>query len=179
MKHFLLCGHGGAYNHGAEAIVKTTIALIREKYPDAHIALSSHFPEQDREFSIDADEFFASNAVAWAKEKSAPASKKAELAREMYADALGSITADTTLLSVGGDNYCYNNWHRLAVFQERAAQVGAKSILWSCSVEPSEITPEMVRVLNSHTHIISRESHTFTPCVTTRSLNAIPRSVSG
>lgn len=45
MKKYLLYGHGGAYNHGAEAIVRSTVALIREREPEAHILLSTHFPE--------------------------------------------------------------------------------------------------------------------------------------
>jgi hypothetical protein len=59
MKRFLLYGHSGSYNHGSEAIAKTTIAVICEKYPDSEIILSSHFPEQDREFGVCADRIIA------------------------------------------------------------------------------------------------------------------------
>lgn len=161
MKRFLLYGHGGSYNHGAEAIVKTTIKLIREKYPDAWVGLSSHFPEQDRKFNVDADEFFAPVPDIWAAERRADSIiEKKRLAREMYASALNAVTPDTVLLSVGGDNFCYPNWHRLAVFQEEAERQNAKSILWGCSVEPLLITPEMADVLSSYTHILARESIT-------------------
>lgn len=162
MKRFLLYGHGGAYNHGAEAIVKTTIRLIREKYSNAHVMLSSHFPEQDREFMIDADEIFAPDMELWKAEKRAAfPDEKEKLARLMYADALNAVTPNTILLSVGGDNFCYHNWHRLAVFQQEAARRNAKSILWGCSVELSAITPEMIGVLNSYTCILARESRTY------------------
>lgn len=162
MKKFLLYGHGGSYNHGAEAIVKTTIAMIRKHYDNAYIAVSSHFPEQDMEYDIDADEFFAPNINAWAKEKSAGYEHEKEiLAREMYAPALQFISNETTCLSVGGDNFCYPNWHRLAVFQQEVLRKKAKSILWGCSVEPSAITAEMGAVLDSYTHILARESRTY------------------
>lgn len=162
MKRFLIYGHSGAYNHGAEALVKTTIARIRAKHADAEILLSSHFPAQDRECGIEADALIGPDPDAWEQEKCALAAEdKTALARQMYAAALQEITPDTTLLSVGGDNYCYNNWHRLAVFQERAGQQGAKSILWGASIEPSAITAEMTAVLNTHTHILVRESITF------------------
>lgn len=162
MKRFLLYGHGGAYNHGAEAIVKTTIKLIREKYDNAYIILSSHFPEQDREFKIDADEILAPNMEFWQAEKSAILhDEKEAFAREMYSEAISAITPDTVLLSIGGDNFCYPNWHRLTVFQQEAVRKNSKSILWGCSVEPSAITPKMVSVLNSYTYVLTRESRTY------------------
>jgi polysaccharide pyruvyl transferase WcaK-like protein len=161
MAKFLLYGHGGSYNHGAEAIVKCTIRRLREKYPNAYIILSSNFPEQDREFGVNTDEIIGPDMAAWTAEKSAPSEQKETLARAMYADALASVTPDTTLLSVGGDNFCYPNWHRLAVFQQEAVQKNAKSILWGCSVEPSALTPEMADVLGSYTHILARESRTY------------------
>jgi polysaccharide pyruvyl transferase WcaK-like protein len=163
IKRFLLYGHGGSYNHGAEAIVKTTIGMIRKKYGnDAYIAISSHFPEQDKEYLIDADEFFSPTLKTWEKEKLASSKNEIEqLARDMYAAALNFISPDTVCLSVGGDNFCYPNWHRLAVFQQEAVQKNAKSILWGCSIEPSAITSEMEVVLKSYTHILARESKTY------------------
>ena len=161
MKRFLLYGHGGSYNHGAEAIVKCTIRELRNRCSDAHIVLSSNFPEQDREFGVNADEIIGPDLAVWAIEKAAPPEEKESLARKMYAEALVSITPDTMLLSIGGDNYCYPNWHRLAVFQKEAARLGARSILWSASVEPAAITPEMLEVLNTYDEITAREGLTY------------------
>lgn len=162
MRRFLLYAHGGAANHGSEAIVKMTIDLLRKAYPDAWVGISTHFPEQDVAYGIKADKLIAPNATAWELEKKAfEQEEKYRLAREMYADALAEITPDTVLLSVGGDNYCYGNWHRLAVFQEKAKECGAKSILWGASIEPDHITEEMVEVLNTYSCIIARESMTF------------------
>jgi polysaccharide pyruvyl transferase WcaK-like protein len=79
----------------------------------------------------------------------------------MYADALSFITPDTVLYSVGGDNFCYPNWHRLAVFQDEAVKQGARSVLWSASVEPASITPTMLEVLNTYDLITARESVTY------------------
>ena len=159
---FLLYAHSGSYNHGSEAIIYCTINLIRKKYPNAWIGVSTHFPEWDKEFMVQADEFFEPDVEIWNKEKKEqdPVVKK-ELAKEMYAKALETITKDTVLLSVGGDNYCYGNWHRLEVFQEKAVSEGAKSILWGASIEPSAITKEMVCVLNSYDIILARESITY------------------
>ena len=51
MKKLLLYGHGGAYNHGAEAILRSSISILRQA--DCPILLSTHFPVQDQEFGLD------------------------------------------------------------------------------------------------------------------------------
>jgi polysaccharide pyruvyl transferase WcaK-like protein len=159
MPHFLLYGHGGSFNHGAEAIVRTTAAAIRAKYPHAHITLSSHFPEQDNQFALPVDEIIAHNVVIGEKEKQAQDPKiKKLLAAQMYASALERITHDTTCIAVGGDNFCYPNWYRQSVFQERAAIVGAQSILWGASLEPRLISPDMLATLRTYTRILVRET---------------------
>lgn len=162
MKKFLLYAHGGCSNHGAEAIIQSTIQCIRKKYSDAWIGISTHFPEQDLRCGIQADCLIPPDYEVWEMEKKERnEERKKQLAKEMYAEALRCIDGDMTLLSVGGDNYCYGNWHRLAVFQEAADACGAKSILWGASIEPSAITPTMVKTLNSYTTILARDSLTY------------------
>ena len=56
MKHYLFYGHGGAYNHGAEASLICGIKLLRALSPGCRITVSSHFPKQDIEFKLPADE---------------------------------------------------------------------------------------------------------------------------
>ena len=148
MKHYLLYAHGGAYNHGSEASVKCDIELLRKISPDCKITLSTHFPEQDKQFNIPADEIIGRNPNGITNE-------------EMYADTINCITSETICLSVGGDCYCYPNWQRYAAIHNAAISKGAKSILWSCSVEPSMIDEEMLDVFRTHTLICARESVSF------------------
>lgn len=148
MTHYLLYAHGGAYNHGSEASVKCDIEFLRRISPDCRITLSSHFPDQDKEFEIDADEIIGRNMDGKTNE-------------EIYAETINCITPDTICLSVGGDNYCYPNWQRYATVHYAAIKRGAKSILWSCSLEPSMIDNEMLEVLRTHHLIAVRESLTY------------------
>lgn len=128
--------------------MKCDIRLLRKISPGCRITLSSHFPEQDRQFGIDADEIIGRDMNGKAPE-------------EIYAETISRITPDTVCLSVGGDCYCYPNWQRYAAIHNIAIKRGAKSILWSCSLEPSMIDNEMKEVLRSHTLICARESVTF------------------
>ena len=148
MKHYLLYGHGGAYNHGSEAAVRCTIRMLRRVHPGCHITLSSHFPDQDRHFNIDADEIVGRDLNGRTNE-------------EVYSETIHRITPETTCLSVGGDNYCYPNWQRYAAIHYAALERGAKSVLWSCSIEPSMLNEEMLAALRTHHLITVREDISF------------------
>ena len=147
MKHYLFYGHGGSYNHGAEASLICGIKLLRELSPGCRITVSSHFPEQDIEFNLPADEIIGRDLTGKTNE-------------EIYKATIDRITPDTVCISAGGDNYCYNNWERYATIHKAALEKGAKSILWSCSLEPSMIDDKMLEVLKTHHLITARESIT-------------------
>ncbi len=145
MKHYLLYAHGGAYNHGSEASVKCDIALLRKLSPGCKITLSSHFPEQDIQYGLDADEIIGRNMSGKTNE-------------EIYRETIDKITSETVCLSVGGDVYCYPNWQRYATVHNAAIEKGAKSILWSCSLEPKMFDEEMLSAFRTHDAIVVRES---------------------
>lgn len=147
-QHYLLYGHGGSFNHGGEALARTTISLLRQKSPECRITLSTHFPEQDRIFNIDVDEFIQRNMDGHNNE-------------EVYAATLERITPDSICIHLGGDNYCYHNWQRYAAIHYRAIERGAKSVLWSCSIDPVSIDEEMLRALRTHHLIAAREQITY------------------
>ncbi|MBE6752154.1 MAG: polysaccharide pyruvyl transferase family protein [Ruminococcaceae bacterium] len=147
MKHYLFYGHGGAYNHGSEASLICGIKLLRELEPNCKITVSSHFPEQDVEFNLPADEIVGRDLNGTTNE-------------EIYKPTIDKITPETVCISAGGDNYCYNNWERYALIHKKAIEKGAKSILWSCSLEPSMIDEKMLEVLKTHHLITARESFT-------------------
>lgn len=162
MKRYLLYGHGGAYNHGAEAIVRTTVELIRQKDSQAEILLSTHFPEQDREFGLDKLAHLLPADLSFVPEEKVQKDYRSRclVARKIYRDALARIDADTICVAIGGDNYCYPNWHRQSVFHDTAKERGARSILWGCSIQPESIDERMEAVLRGHDHIYVRESLT-------------------
>ena len=47
MKRFLLVGYGGFYNRGCEAIVRGTLRIVRDAFPDNKIMLRSHSCRDD------------------------------------------------------------------------------------------------------------------------------------
>lgn len=156
---FLLYGHGGAYNHGAEAIVRSTVKLIKAVEPDSEIMLSTHFKNQDLKFEMPVDSYCERNMEYVELDKNSRGKGKYD--KLIYKQTLDNISPDTVCLSIGGDNYCYPNWRRWKVIHEKAVKEGARSILWSCSIEPSMLCDEMLDTLRTHSLITARESITY------------------
>lgn len=146
--NFILYGHGGSYNHGAEAIVRCTIELLRHEFPGCNIVHSSYFPEQDIKVGIPVDEIIGRNLDA-------------KIQKDILRPIIKRITPNSVCLHLGGDNYCYDNWERYFEVHKQALAVGAKSILWSCSVEPSLVDNKLFEVLRTHHLITARENVTY------------------
>lgn len=161
MKKLLLYGHGGAYNHGAEAILRASLPMFRKM--NVPVLLSTHFPEQDREFGLDqlVDRLIPADLSLVPEEKAADSFVgKERAAAQIYRDALEEIDSATVCIGVGGDNYCYPNWHRQSIFHRIAKERGGQSVLWGCSIQAEMIDGQMADVLGGHDHIFSRESLT-------------------
>lgn len=161
MKKLLLYGHGGAYNHGAEAIIRSSVPVFRQA--GCPILLSTHFPAQDKEFGLDklVDRLIPADFTHVPREAAAETFEERErVAEVIYREALAEIDRDTVCIAIGGDNYCYPNWHRQSVFHHTAKRQGGTSILWGCSIQPEMIDGRMERVLREHDHIYARESLT-------------------
>lgn len=162
MKKILLYGHGGAYNHGAEAIVRSSVPIFRNA--NCPILLSTHFPEQDRAFGLDklVDRLIPADFSLVSQERKAITfEEKSQIARSIYKEALSEIDKETICIGIGGDNYCYPNWHRQSIFHQRAKEMHGKSVLWGCSIQPEMIDEHMTEVLQNHDRIYARESLTL------------------
>lgn len=156
---YVLYGYGGAYNHGGEAIVRCTCDLIRKHDKDAFIALGTHFMEQDVEFNLPVDKYCQRDLFYLQKEKDENVpGKYTDL---IYKEVIDEICEGDIVLAVGGDNYCYDNWRKWIVIHDAARSKGAKTILWSCSIEPKMIDKGMINHLKSFDLITARESITY------------------
>lgn len=45
--HFLLIGHEGSHNRGCEALVRTTVSILKEEFPESYFTVASMYPEHD------------------------------------------------------------------------------------------------------------------------------------
>ncbi len=159
MKKILLYGFGGSYNHGGEAIVVCTIEYLRNKYPGCFIYLSTHFKDQDKEFNILADCLIERDISYVVREKEENCPGKYD--KQIYADTLNVIEPGMECYSIGGDNYCYENWHRWKTIHDEIISKGATDTLWSCSIDKEYLSDDLITHLSTFNRITAREQLTF------------------
>jgi len=65
-------------------------------------------------------------------------------------------------ISVGGDNYCYDDHDWLMVLNRKARKQNVKTVLWGCSVEPKILKDEeVIEDMKQYSLIMPRESITY------------------
>jgi colanic acid/amylovoran biosynthesis protein len=165
----LLYFHGGSLNRGCEAIIRSTVKLIRDKYPNVNLSLASLDPESDVGLkSIDAIydvrpvdvsinslsgiisifkiKFFKDETYYWKKSNH---------------KLLSLIPDFDVFLSVGGDNYCYGEQPSIYVIDKEIKKNGKKLLLWGASIGEEDLSPAKLVDLKQFDLLLLRESLTY------------------
>ncbi len=158
--------HNGSGNHGCEAIVRSTYALLRDL---DNLILFSERPDEDRLYMPDVpiNRLSPKNEISRFSIQHMRAAFAKHVNRDQ--DAFARITFDPLVksckngvyLSIGGDLYCYDKPTYLFNVHRYVKEVGAKSVLWGCSVDPELIDHEMEVDLASYDLICARESISY------------------
>lgn len=167
---FFLYGHNGSGNHGCEAIVRATTKILKNTYDNAEVKLASNGVNEDRLYGLDkivevVDEKTSSNKLsipfinAYFTYKVLKNGLKLE--KLPYRKNFNNLDKQTIALSIGGDNYCYPGWERFKMLNNMLQDNNIKTVLWGCSVEPSNINDEMAEDLRKYNLIITRETLTL------------------
>src|SRR5215469_1882404 len=147
MTKILLIGHFGFTNLGCEAIVRTTVEIIRKHVPDAWITLISRTAKYDRAViernRIRVDEILSSAGKiprftpGWAIQALSRRLLKPGMSHYDYTH--WSLYRNHDLVvSIGGDNLCDRGGltHRCFESLKNAKRAGAKTIIWGASIGP-------------------------------------------
>ncbi len=160
--------HAGSKNHGCEAIVNSLCAILDM---DPKPVLISYRAEEDMEYSLPGmctvlgeksfndHKFFHILYYIYRKLTKDDES----FIRFRYSKILKGKTKYPVAVSIGGDNYCYDEMLNDLFLTNRAFNtVGTKTILLGCSIEPSLLSKkEIVEDLSRYYAIIARESLTY------------------
>lgn len=170
MKHYILYYHGGSCNHGCEALVRTTAELL--DYKNNKITLASFRPEDDFKYGIeqfcDIHKMYELKDVSRWNPKWLKAYADFKFGNKPNAvddllilEALGAKKGDIAL-SIGGDNYCYNDTQGLIRANELFRRNGIKTVLWGCSIEPELLDdPVIADDISKFDLITARESISY------------------
>lgn len=160
--------HAGADNHGCEAIVRSTVKILGNK----DYALITKAPDSDKAFGLDKlaeivkepkCEVKRDSLVGYYLRLKSRIGKIKDYDVNALVYSYGKLADKSSIyLSVGGDNYCYNG----IIGEMRAAlkvigAIGAKSLLWGCSIDKAFLDDAVLRDLRTYSAITARESVTM------------------
>lgn len=170
MKKIYLYAHGGSGNHGCEAIVRSTIKVIKDLGFDKIILLSSN-PEEDKLYGVDQIcevrkdiQSYSKFSMEFLKAYLALKVKKdyIPLDKMSYRQAIADMQPGDIALSIGGDNYCYADVNKYVMLHSLMKEKGAKTVLWGCSVEPALLeNKEIAEDLSKYDLITARETISY------------------
>ncbi len=158
--------HGGSANHGCEAIVRSTDAIL-----DRPLTLWSTAPEEDRKYGLDRIVDLRWDVQSTVKKGSVEYFRCAlehkllgsdyRFMKAFHKTFLNEVRPGDICMSIGGDNYCYSGVEDLGYYNRMLKSRGAKTVLWGCSVDPTVLTPEVVKDLSRYDLITVRESLSY------------------
>ena len=164
----VLYSHGGSGNHGCEALVRSTYAVLKNVSERMHIELISGSVEEDKSYLGELcplrelipgrrnPDFLRAYLDFRIK------GRKVSLDTYPYWPIIRSLSKDTVALSIGGDNYCYGNSDYYAELNRMFRRKGYKTVLWGCSVSRESLNEKaVVDDLKSYSLITARESLTY------------------
>lgn len=170
MKQAVLCGHTGSYNHGCEAIIRSTADILGMN--NINVSVASSAIEQDEKYGL--DKLYRFIEYRSYNSKFSPIRMyngmmkklfKNEYPEQRYVqkDVFRAVKQSDAAIVVGGDTYCYNRSACVIPYNvnKYANKIGHPSILWSCSVGKENIDKEMADDLSKYTMIFPRETETY------------------
>jgi polysaccharide pyruvyl transferase WcaK-like protein len=167
--------HGGSKNHGCEAIVRATKKIL-----NADLTLYSSIPSEDIEYGLNdvvdvcLDEEKSINKYSLDYFQAAISHKIRHddykyicLSHNVF---FNKVKRNDICLSIGGDNYCYKGRDILGYYNKQLHQKGAKTVLWGCSFDPKDMTPEIAKDIALYDLIVTRE------CISYETLKAVNKN---
>ena len=169
MTRIYIHSNGDAANHGCEAIIRTTYNMLK---PIAgEIGYPTYNITNDKKYGIDKlvtlipckRPIIQYRSVRYFYNRLLSKINFDKYAASLYQDLLTNSSNYDVALSVGGDNYCYQqSYLRLAYINRTLKRTGLKSILWGASIEPTLLRIKSVREdLKKYDALFVRESETY------------------
>lgn len=160
MKKIYLCGHTGSENRGCEAIVASTVEVLK-KSGISDIALYSFNIEVDKRMGLDKKieiipypkKSFLKRAYLYIKKK--VLKDKTSCFKYLYKNF---PKKEAIFFNIGGDTYCYSTPYISYSLNQYASKNDVTNVFWGCSVDEKALNnSRMKKDLNQYSHIFVRE----------------------
>lgn len=168
----VLYGHTGSNNRGCEAIVRSTVKLLKNEGIISDIA--TYRAGDDVRAGIDAlgdlIEYRSYNGKQSLTRVVNGIMKKVfhyEYPYERYVqqDVFRAIKSYGSAVVIGGDTYCHCYGRKSCVpsynLLKYARKIDAKTFMWSCSIGREDLDPEKISYLKQYDMIFPREGLTY------------------
>jgi len=170
MNKITLYGHSGSYNHGCEALVRSTVKIL--KFHDINVPIILGTERKNEDQNMNLDKVVDGWAVLKEVKRYSFIYFKNKILKHIFdsqailkfknSEIVENIDESTVAISIGGDNYCYSYPHNLIYLNKTAKNKNAKTVLWGCSLEPTLLEHnEIVADLKRYDLITPRESITY------------------
>lgn len=173
----LFVGHGGCYNHGCEAIVRSTLLMLKKEYSDLQVVLASFDPEGDAKVDFgfqvkvipgQSNRLWQKGTLDWFLAKFYRRLSPIGELELIYAPLKAEMKNADVVVSVGGDNYTEDYGDvslRMYLDLNRFVKHhGKKLVVWGASIGPfkdNEKLTGIIKDLNLADLITVREEHSF------------------
>jgi colanic acid/amylovoran biosynthesis protein len=160
---FLLYGIGGLYNYGCEAVVRGTLSILRQEWPNCRIRYASRRPRQEARVLADcAVEVVDGRRPGWVR-KLGGGMERIGFRYPLGPQLIELIKRSDCVLSIGGDLYTLpptfserSRFHSFLVdFGEKVMKLGKAFVVWGASIGPFESWPAARRAYRHHLQRVS------------------------
>ena len=153
----LLAGHGGAYNRGEEAIMRSTRLLLAERWPEVELTLASLQPESDRavdwgfplEIISGLDRsVLPGRGTPWYERRRHTLLRPGASWQVPLAPMLEAAAHSDVIFSVGGDNYTADYGYPTYFLKilDMARGLRKPVVIWGASIGPFPETEQWAPV---------------------------------
>jgi len=162
MKSFYLTGHKTFGNRGCEAIVRSTVGLLKQQFGDIEVLVPSNDILRDSGQWPDAEvsgvrfvpDYSPSYTRYWVHLQRLPirSLKQAGWPFPISRELRETFAGVDAVISIGGDNYSldYRLPSLIMGIDKLAMDMGKPVILWGASVGPFEQEPDFVPAITKH-----------------------------
>lgn len=170
MDKLMFYGHGGSKNHGCEAIVRSTKAILYQYEINTPVFLGTFRREEDYDllnekvvnYLVDHKQIkkFSYNHI-----KNAILNRLFKYQgniKYVNSEIISNIDNNTFAFSIGGDNYYYGYPYNWIYINKASKNRQATTVLWGCSIEPEILLDsDIVQDMRRYDLITPRESITY------------------